>query len=94
MSFEPQIKQIVSEASLLPQFQSHRGIGSHARLLVSSTTASSSSSSPPPSCQIRPDRQTLLWSATWPNEVQVIAQDFLKNPYKVRTARDTSYTRA
>ena len=33
--------------------------------------------------QIRPDRQTLLWSATWPKEVQVIAQDFLRTPYKV-----------
>ncbi len=33
--------------------------------------------------QIRPDRQTLLWSATWPKEVQAIAKDFLKNPYQV-----------
>eukprot|EP00878_Enallax_costatus_P000912 GHUV01001042.1.p1 GENE.GHUV01001042.1~~GHUV01001042.1.p1 ORF type:complete len:564 (+),score=126.11 GHUV01001042.1:221-1912(+) len=33
--------------------------------------------------QIRPDRQTLLWSATWPKEVQSIARDFLKNPYQV-----------
>ncbi len=28
--------------------------------------------------QIRPDRQTLMWSATWPKEVQKLAQDFLK----------------
>lgn len=33
--------------------------------------------------QIRPDRQTLLWSATWPKEVQTIARDFLQNPYQV-----------
>ena len=33
--------------------------------------------------QIRPDRQTLLWSATWPKEVQGIAQDFLKDYYQV-----------
>eukprot|EP00798_Chlamydomonas_sp_ICE-L_P029125 gene29125-32343_t len=33
--------------------------------------------------QIRPDRQTLLWSATWPKEVQVISRDFLKDPYQV-----------
>ncbi|PNG99538.1 ATP-dependent RNA helicase DBP2 [Tetrabaena socialis] len=33
--------------------------------------------------QIRPDRQTLLWSATWPKEVQAIARDFLQNPYQV-----------
>jgi len=33
--------------------------------------------------QIRPDRQTLLWSATWPKEVQSIAKDFLKDAYQV-----------
>lgn len=29
--------------------------------------------------QIRPDRQTLMWSATWPKEVRKLAQDFLNN---------------
>ncbi|KAI9336226.1 p68 RNA helicase [Zopfochytrium polystomum] len=29
--------------------------------------------------QIRPDRQTLMWSATWPREVQTLARDFLKD---------------
>ena len=29
--------------------------------------------------QIRPDRQTLMWSATWPKEVQAIAREFLKD---------------
>ncbi|GBG90510.1 hypothetical protein CBR_g50854 [Chara braunii] len=33
--------------------------------------------------QIRPDRQTLYWSATWPREVEVLARQFLNNPYKV-----------
>eukprot|EP01038_Epipyxis_sp_PR26KG_P007857 gene7857-10665_t len=33
--------------------------------------------------QIRPDRQTLMWSATWPKEVQALATDFLQNPYQV-----------
>ncbi|KAL3018647.1 hypothetical protein AAZX31_05G039400 [Glycine max] len=33
--------------------------------------------------QIRPDRQTLLWSATWPREVETLARQFLRNPYKV-----------
>lgn len=28
--------------------------------------------------QIRPDRQTLMFTATWPKEVQSIARDFLK----------------
>lgn len=26
---------------------------------------------------IRPDRQTLMWSATWPKEVKGLAEDFL-----------------
>lgn len=33
--------------------------------------------------QIRPDRQTLLWSATWPREVQKLAADFLQNPTQI-----------
>merc|ERR1719412_2457920 len=28
--------------------------------------------------QIRPDRQVLMWSATWPKEVRKLAEDFLK----------------
>ncbi|KAG8176233.1 hypothetical protein JTE90_021337, partial [Oedothorax gibbosus] len=28
--------------------------------------------------QIRPDRQTLMWSATWPKEVKTLAEEFLK----------------
>lgn len=35
--------------------------------------------------QIRPDRQTLMWSATWPKEVQGLARDFLKDFYQVYT---------
>jgi ATP-dependent RNA helicase DDX5/DBP2 len=37
--------------------------------------------------QIRPDRQTLMWSATWPKEVQGMARDFLKDPYQVGSPR-------
>ena len=33
--------------------------------------------------QIRPDRQTLLWSATWPREIQSLARDFTKDPIQV-----------
>jgi ATP-dependent RNA helicase DDX5/DBP2 len=33
--------------------------------------------------QIRPDRQTLMWSATWPKEVQTLAKDFLRDAYQV-----------
>ncbi|XP_076946181.1 DEAD-box ATP-dependent RNA helicase 20-like isoform X2 [Bidens hawaiensis] len=33
--------------------------------------------------QIRPNRQTLYWSATWPKEVESLARQFLCNPYKV-----------
>lgn len=31
--------------------------------------------------QIRPDRQTLMWSATWPKEVRRLAADFLGEDY-------------
>ena len=33
--------------------------------------------------QVRPDRQTLLWSATWPKDVQTLARDFQTNPCQV-----------
>lgn len=33
--------------------------------------------------QIRPDRQTLMWSATWPKEVQAISREFQKDAYQV-----------
>ncbi|KAG2182233.1 hypothetical protein INT43_007160, partial [Umbelopsis isabellina] len=33
--------------------------------------------------QIRPDRQTLMWSATWPKEVQRLAQDYLNSYIQV-----------
>jgi len=33
--------------------------------------------------QIRPDRQTLMWSATWPKEVQQLARDFLVDPIQI-----------
>merc|ERR1712190_622362 len=29
--------------------------------------------------QVRPDRQVLMWSATWPREVRKLADDFLPN---------------
>ncbi|KAI9297649.1 p68 RNA helicase [Neoconidiobolus thromboides FSU 785] len=29
--------------------------------------------------QIRPDRQTLMWSATWPKEVKALAEEYLKD---------------
>lgn len=33
--------------------------------------------------QIRPDRQVLMWSATWPKEIQALAEDFLSDYIKV-----------
>ena len=33
--------------------------------------------------QIRPDRQVLMWSATWPKEVQALARDYLGEFYQV-----------
>lgn len=34
--------------------------------------------------QIRPDRQVLMWSATWPKQVQALAEEFLVNYIQVR----------
>lgn len=34
--------------------------------------------------QIRPDRQTLMWSATWPKEVKQLAADYLTDPIQVQ----------
>lgn len=34
--------------------------------------------------QIRPDRQTLLWTATWPKEVAEVAREYLRDSYKAR----------
>lgn len=33
--------------------------------------------------QIRPDKQTLMWSATWPKEVKKLASDFMTNPIQI-----------
>jgi ATP-dependent RNA helicase DDX5/DBP2 len=38
--------------------------------------------------QIRPDRQTLMWSATWPKEVQRLAYDYLKEFIQVNIGAD------
>ena len=34
--------------------------------------------------QIRPDRQTLMWSATWPPEVEKLSSAFLRSPLTVQ----------
>lgn len=33
--------------------------------------------------QIRPDRQTLMWSATWPKEVKKLSADFMNDPIHI-----------
>jgi len=33
--------------------------------------------------QIRPDRQTVMFSATWPKEVQRLAHDYLRDPVRI-----------
>ena len=33
--------------------------------------------------QIRPDRKVLMWSATWPRDVQNLARDYLQEYYQV-----------
>lgn len=32
---------------------------------------------------LQPDRQTLMWSATWPKEVRNLAEEFLNNYVQV-----------
>lgn len=39
--------------------------------------------------QIRPDRQTLMWSATWPKEVKILADDFLTDNVQVNVGKLT-----
>lgn len=39
--------------------------------------------------QIRPDRQTVMWSATWPREVQSLARDFMNKDYIQLTVGST-----
>jgi ATP-dependent RNA helicase DDX5/DBP2 len=60
-----------STTFLLPFFSPHRldmGFEQQLRKIVS---------------QIRPDRQVLMWSATWPKEIQALANDYLTNFYQV-----------
>lgn len=38
--------------------------------------------------QIRPDRQTLMWSATWPKEIRNLAEDFLVDYIKVNVGSE------
>lgn len=38
--------------------------------------------------QIRPDRQTLMWSATWPKEIRNLAEDFLVEYIKVNVGSE------
>ncbi|XP_065065490.1 uncharacterized protein LOC135691545 isoform X1 [Rhopilema esculentum] len=39
--------------------------------------------------QIRPDRQTLMWSATWPKDVKSLADDFLTDNVQVNVGKLT-----
>jgi ATP-dependent RNA helicase DDX5/DBP2 len=38
--------------------------------------------------QIRPDRQTVMWSATWPREVQTLARDFMRDPVQINVGSE------
>ncbi|GFR08815.1 probable ATP-dependent RNA helicase DDX5 [Trichonephila clavata] len=38
--------------------------------------------------QIRPDRQTLMWSATWPREIRKLAEEFLTDYVQVTVGAD------
>lgn len=41
--------------------------------------------------QIRPDRQVLLWSATWPKEVQGLARDYIRDPIQVQVGSSDAH---
>uniref|UniRef100_A0A672ZUP7 RNA helicase n=1 Tax=Sphaeramia orbicularis TaxID=375764 RepID=A0A672ZUP7_9TELE len=41
--------------------------------------------------QIRPDRQTLMWSATWPKEVRQLAEDFLKDYVQINVGGEKDH---
>ncbi len=38
--------------------------------------------------QIRPDRQVLMWSATWPREVEALARDFIQDFVKITVGNE------
>jgi superfamily II DNA/RNA helicase len=38
---------------------------------------------------VQPDRQTLMWSATWPKEVQQLAETFLKDYVQINVGSMT-----
>ena len=39
--------------------------------------------------EIRPDRQVLMWSATWPKNVETLAKDFLRDYVHVNIGAST-----
>lgn len=41
--------------------------------------------------QIRPDRQVLMWSATWPQDVRGLASDFLKDYVHITVGSETLF---
>jgi ATP-dependent RNA helicase DDX5/DBP2 len=65
MGFEPQIRKILSQSKL--KYRSQSFVASN-----NTTTAKR--------IIVRPIKQTLMWSATWPKEVEQLARDFLLDP--------------
>lgn len=75
MGFEPQIRKIVDQIRVKAE-----PVGKWMRLQNFLLYVFISSSFFP--CGVRflqPDRQTLMWSATWPKEVRQLAEDFLRD---------------
>ena len=68
MGFEPQIRKIVDQVRPFICYRPSLG-------RVPDTAV--------PLSQIRPDRQTLMFSATWPKEVQRLAADYLQDAMQV-----------
>ncbi|KAG2379922.1 DEAD-box ATP-dependent RNA helicase [Vigna angularis] len=98
MGFDPQLRKIVSQLVEIITEKGRKTEGD-TRVGKSGGTISATSfpfcrgfetvpkkdRAPDMHCRtlIRPDRQTLYWSATWPKEVEQLARKFLYNPYKV-----------
>lgn len=68
MGFEPQIRKIVDQIRVYDFFKNLLKFCFYNKCtFVCHITCSS----------FQPDRQTLMWSATWPKEVRQLAEDFL-----------------
>nr|CAD7589994.1 unnamed protein product [Timema genevievae] len=86
MGFEPQIRKIIEQIRDFLTLPGHTRrhlaylyphMSEHVAIVATSTSYPRSRNHN--KCFIQPDRQTLMWSATWPKEVKNLAEEFLKD---------------